>query len=568
MKQDQGAQNALILVTIVVIVPTDLIAKCARSVVITLIDVTSTTRNHRHLATDRQPTATTTMAGTILSATTTGTTTAVEVTTTAVEVTTTTEDRWAATSSGRDRTQVPSSSSNISQVSHVRVLTTELKGKELITELDECIIVDTGATHHCVNNKNYFDHLITNKKKISTKIQFADGTQRSDLIIGIGTANIPVYDVTGTLRSIQLRDALYIPSFPKHILSLRKAVINHSTFNFNDIGKEYMQTSDGHIFRITSSENLYTLQTIKLNTVVARSVNTWHQILGHANMDYIHKMPTVIDQMHITKGKVKQICQPCIQAKMERSFNKTLDSRAEKPFYRIYCDLAVLTDSEMMSDDDYNYVFGAIDDHSGYLAVYLLKSKSETPQALKKFLADHAHFGNIKIIRSDHGTEFTSQAFQEILLDRCIKSEMSAKYSPHQNARIERAWKSLFNMSRAIQFDSKVPTNLREYIIKYATYLINRSYSEPIKMTPFEAVTKMKPNANTLQLFGSLVYGYQHHVHKRKWDPRALPGVFIGYDTKSPGKLIYFPQDNIIRNVKDVKFTDQLYYETVNSANK
>ena len=68
-------------------------------------------------------------------------------------------------------------------------------------------------------------------------------------------------------------------------------------------------------------------------------------------------------------------------------------------------------------------------------------------------------------------------------------------------------------------------------------------------------------------MFGSLCYGYQHHIHKKKWDPRALPGVFIGYDPKSPAKLVYFPNENKIRKVKDVKFTDQLFYGPDTSAN-
>ena len=78
---------------------------------------------------------------------------------------------------------------------------------------------------------------------------------------------------------------------------------------------------------------------------------------------------------------------------------------------------------------------------------------------------------------------------------------MSAPYASHQNARIERAWKTLFNMSRAMQFESKVPSHLKEYILKYATFIINRTYSEPIKMTPYEAVTNIKPNANKMHLF-------------------------------------------------------------------
>ena len=78
------------------------------------------------------------------------------------------------------------------------------------------------------------------------------------------------------------------------------------------------------------------------------------------------------------------------------------------------------------------------------------------------------------------------------------------------------------------------------------------------KYAKHDAVTKRIPNTNILQMFGSLCYGYQHHIHKNKYDPMALPDVFLGYDPRSPAKLLYFPNENKIHKVKDVKFTIQL----------
>ena len=73
-------------------------------------------------------------------------------------------------------------------------------------------------------------------------------------------------------------------------------------------------------------------------------------------------------------------------------------------------------------------------------------------------------------------------------------------------------------------------------------------------------------NALKLQLLGSLVYGYRHHEHINKFEPRALPGVFMGYDPKSPAIIIYFPEENKSRKVKDVKFTNKRYYSNDTSA--
>ena len=117
-------------------------------------------------------------------------------------------------------------------------------------------------------------------------------------------------------------------------------------------------------------------------------------------------------------------------------------------------------------------------------------------------------------------------------------------------------------------FDSNCPHLLWPYIAKYAVYLKIRSFNEHINKTPYEAITGKKPLASDIRLFGSLCYGYQHYItHLRKFDPRALPAVFVGYDKISPAKLLYYPQDNKIRRIRCIKFTDQYYYP-VNSRNK
>ena len=40
----------------------------------------------------------------------------------------------------------------------------------------------------------------------------------------------------------------------------------------------------------------------------------------------------------------------------------------------------------------------------------------------------------------------------------------------------------------------------------------------------------------------------------------------MGYDPKSPAIIIYFPEENKSRKVKDVKFTNKRYYANDTSA--
>ena len=286
---------------------------------------------------------------------------------------------------------------------------------------------------------------------------------------------------------------------------------------------------------------------------------------GHLHIANIKKLPQAISNMRVTNQKPAPHCEPCLMGKMKRAPIHTLAKRSSKVFERVYCDLNV-TISE---PTDINYVLGITDDYTGFLAVYFLESKTQTAEFFKKFMADYAPYGtkDLKIVRADHGSEFLSHYFQQFLVDKCIKFEASAPYNPHQNARIERAWGTIFNMGRSILIDSKVPREYWTYTVSYACYLINRSFSESLQMTPVEALTKRKPDANDIKLFGALCYGYNHHQkYKRKFDPRASPACFIGFDHISKSKLLLYPEDDFhIRKVLRVHFTDSLYYEVKHS---
>ena len=57
-----------------------------------------------------------------------------------------------------------------------------------------------------------------------------------------------------------------------------------------------------------------------------------------------------------------------------------------------------------------------------------------------------------------------------------------------------------------------------------------------------------------MHIFGTICFCYVQN--KKKLDPLAEEGIFIGYDKQSPAYLIYFPETNIIKKIRCVKFTD------------
>ena len=194
--------------------------------------------------------------------------------------------------------------------------------------------------------------------------------------------------------------------------------------------------------------------------------------------------------------------------------------------------------------------------------IYFIRQKSDTFKATEKFLADSAPYGKVKCLRSDNGTEFTSESFQNLLLKHGIKHEKSAPYSPHQNGTAERGWRTTFEMARCLLTQANLPKNLWSYAVMCAVYIRNRCYNHRLKKTPHETFTGHKPNLQHMHIFGTV--GFAYIQEKKKLDDRAEKGIFVGYDKGSPAYLIYYPNSGVIKKCRCVRFTDKFEIDKMN----
>ncbi|KAK3874235.1 hypothetical protein Pcinc_020808 [Petrolisthes cinctipes] len=233
--------------------------------------------------------------------------------------------------------------------------------------------------------------------------------------------------------------------------------------------------------------------------------------------------------------------------------NREPDEKATEKLELIHCDLAGPIDPP--AREGFKYAITFVDDYSGVIMVYFLKHKSDTVAATERFLADSAPYGHDKKIRTDNGTEFTSAEFRSLLVKNCIKHEFSAPYSPHQNGTAERSWRTLFEMARCMLLGAKLPKKLWKYALRTAAYIRNRCYNPRTGKTPFEIMTGEKPNLKNMKIFGSLCYAYVQE--KKKLDARCERGVFVGYDNQSPAYLVYLPEQDNLKRVRCVKFSQE-----------
>ena len=412
------------------------------------------------------------------------------------------------------------------------------------------LLVDTGATSHIINDKSKFVDFDKDFNANAHVIELADGS-KANVVLGKGNAKVKLYDVNGNARDVMLNSALYVPSYQQSIFSVHAAVERGASVSLGKDVKQ-LQCPDGTTFEIKQTGRLYYLNSISSSKNNACSLNEWHKILGHCNYGDLRKLEGVVEGMRVTNYEEIE-CMLCTEGKMCQMRNKSPDERAKAPLDFVHCDLAGPIDP--IGRDGFKYALSFVDDFSGIITVYFLKSKSNAPEALQHFLADCAPVGKVKRLRSDNGTEFMSQHFQSILRENKIKHETSAPYSPHQNGTVERAWLSLFNMARCLLLEAKLQKSMWPYAVMAAAYIRNRCFNARLGKTPYEALTGSKPNLSNMHIFGCTCYAYAQNA--KKLDPRSKKGIFVGYDKRSPAYLVYYPDTDKVERVRCVKFFEE-----------
>lgn len=413
------------------------------------------------------------------------------------------------------------------------------------------LLVDCGATSHIITDKDKFITFDKYFDPSSHYIELADGSRSNNLVYGKGDASVVLNDDEGCAHNVLLKNALCIPSYSQDIFSVRSAVDQGVSVAFTPESSDLV-TENGTRFNVQKSNNLYYLYNVNHAKKKTRSLQDWHEVLGHCNIKDVLNLENAVEGMTIS-SKSNFNCESCIKGKMCEYRNRSPDLKAKNVLDLVHCDLAGPIDPE--ARDGFRYAAVFVDDYSGAVFVYLLRKKSDTIVAAKKFLSDVAPQGNVKCIRSDNGTEFTNNEFQNLMLNNNIKHEFSAPYSAFQNGTAERSWRSIFEMTRCLLIDAELPKSLWGYAVKASAYIRNRCYNNRTKGTAYESFTKNKPNISNMHTFGSKCFSLVQD--KKKLDPRSVEGIFVGYDHDSPAYLVYYPDKNIVRRVRCVKFVTE-----------
>ncbi|XP_030600151.1 uncharacterized protein LOC115790486 [Archocentrus centrarchus] len=122
------------------------------------------------------------------------------------------------------------------------------------------LMVDTGATSHIITDLGRFKRFDSNFKPETHCIELADGTRCKGVAKRRGEAEVTLMDSRGRHCKTILKQALYIPSYPQDIFSVKAATNNGATVTFKQ-GEDVLKHQDGTKFPIKEYNRLYYLQT-------------------------------------------------------------------------------------------------------------------------------------------------------------------------------------------------------------------------------------------------------------------------------------------------------------------
>ena len=139
-------------------------------------------------------------------------------------------------------------------------------------------------------------------------------------------------------------------------------------------------------------------------------------------------------------------------------------------------------------------------------------------------------FGNtVKVLRSDNGTEYVNQEFEQFLISKGIEHQTTCVNTPEQNGVAEQKNRHLLEVARSLMFSMNVPKFLWGEAVKTATCLNNRMALRVLdNKYPAELLLNSNDFIVAPKVFGCVCFVHDYRNDIRKLDPRAVKCVFVG----------------------------------------
>ncbi len=242
---------------------------------------------------------------------------------------------------------------------------------------------------------------------------------------------------------------------------------------------------DGRLYKLPLERNPMTFSSNKESQL-------WHNRFGHVNNEDLQR----------TLGKKipqDEFCKVCPLGKLSTSpIAKDRKDKATEPSERVFSD--VMGPFQIKGLNGFQYAVTFVCDYSKHCVVKFMKNKSEVLDKFKEYVADTK---KPQILRSDNGTEYTSQAMKDFCVEKSIRQEFTVPETPQQNGVAERMNRTLVDMTRCLLIQSKLSKQYWVRAMATAVHIRNLivTRDSPENKPPFELFWKKAPKLSHLRTF-------------------------------------------------------------------
>nr|GEY58310.1 ribonuclease H-like domain-containing protein [Tanacetum cinerariifolium] len=254
----------------------------------------------------------------------------------------------------------------------------------------------------------------------------------------------------------------------------------------------------------------------------------WHHRLSHLNFDTINLLSKndIVVGLPKLKFVKDHLCSSCELGKAKRkSFHSKLTPSSKRR----------------------------------YTWTHFLRSKDETPKVLIDFLrlVQRGLQAQVRVVRTDKGTEFLNQTLHAFFAAEGIQHQMSVARTPEQNGVVERRNHTLVEAARTMLSAAKGPLFFWAEAIATACFTQNRSLVIPRHVkTPYHIINDQKPSVKFFYIFGSVYYIVGDGENLDKMKEKGDECIFVGYSNQSRAYKVFNNKTRVIMESIHVNFDE------------
>ena len=418
-------------------------------------------------------------------------------------------------------------------------------------------IADSGANQHMSHKLEWFSSYKPISPQNSWPITSVAG--HKTYVAGTGTIRF-LLQLPDRTEIFSLDNVLYVPGLDCNLLSTT-AIAKTYGFTFTGSADKCTFTKDDQLHLTGRLRNgLYVLDLIVLlphtrashaqsfgkipQSQERQSIQTWHHRFVHLNFEMIKQMERrgSVLGLQLTKREPDHLCVGCQLGKHQRAsfpVNPTR-KRFPQPGDLIHGDICGPMSVPSYGGSVYFVLFK--DDATHYRFVFGVRRKSEALACFQKVCSQITKdIGcSVQMLRTDRGGEFANKSFDQYLAAHSIRREYTAPYTPEQNFVVERENRTVMEGVRSCLHQARINIRFWAEAVQYLVYTLNRTGTRILSdYTPFEAYFGVPPSVSHLRPFGCPTYVHIPAPSRRKLDPKAQQGIFVGYSDESKAFRIW-----------------------------